>query len=584
MGRLGKLSESYVSVQSALASTRLAFIGVAVLSAICNILTLVSPLFMMQVYDRVLSSRSIPTLVALSVLALAIYVALGVIELIRSKIMLLIGAKLDEQLSGPAFDAVLKQPLRPVNGNAAATTLRDLDQIRQFMSGPGPVAIFDLPWMPLYVGILYLFHPLFGIAAVGGALILFAMTLLSEFVMREPSKRLAQLTTARWDIAEAGRRNAEAVHAMGMRAAYARRFDEVHQRYVEENLRTNSVTGTFTTISKTFRLALQSGMLALGAALVIEQLASPGAIIACSILTSKALQPIELIIGQWRSFIGARQSMRRLEKDLERLHLRPVEMLLPFPQRSLSVAGLAVMQPDGSRALVHGVSLSLFAGQGLGIIGASGSGKSSLARALTGIWPAARGSIRLDGAALHQWDQEIIGASIGYLPQTVELFDGTVAENISRFSRSPTADSVIEAATLAGIHDLVLSMPKGYDTLVGNGGVTLSGGQRQRIGLARALYGKPFLIVLDEPNANLDAEGEAALIKAILTARQNGSIVILIAHRPGILQAVDHVLVLRGGTMIAFGPRDEVMAKTISQPIANDKTAVQAIAPERKTA
>lgn len=561
-------------VKAALAQTRMALLGVAALSAVSNILMLVSPLFMMQVYDRVLASRSIPTLLALSILAIGIYAALAIIEFIRSKILLQIGRKIDEQLSGPVFNTVLTLPLHAVEGNSASMPLRDLDQIRQFMSGPGPIGIFDLPWMPLYIGILYLFHPLFGITALAGALVLLVLTLSSELMLRNPTKRLVQLTTNRWELAEAGRRNADLLHAMGMRRAYAERFDAVHQKYVEENLRTSGVTSSFGAVSKIFRLALQSGMLALGAALVIDQLASPGAIIASSILTSKALAPMEMVIGQWRNFINARQSKRRLEETFDRLRVQPVDMELPAPHRSFSVAGLAVVPPNGSRPVVHDISLSLFAGQGLGIIGPSGSGKSSLARALTGIWPAARGSIRLDGAALNQWNSEALGGSIGYLPQSVELFDGTIADNISRFSRKATSESIIEAAKLAGVHDLVLSMPQGYDTRVGVGGAMLSGGQRQRIGLARALFGSPFLIVLDEPNANLDADGEAALANAVLKARDGGAIVILIAHRPNILQVVDHVLVVQNGTMAAFGPRDEVLRKSV----------VQSVGGERKTA
>jgi len=558
-------------VNSAIASTRSAFVGVAVLSALSNVLMLVSPLFMMQVYDRVLGSRSMPTLFALSVLALLIYIAAGLIEVLRSKIMQQIGRKLDEQLSDPVFEAVLKLPLKGANGNSASMPLRDLDQIRQFMSGPGPLAVFDLPWLPLYLGILYLFHPLFGIAAIGGALVLIFLTLVNEFTLRGPTKRLANLSANRWEIAEAGRRNADTLHAMGMRGAYARRFNGVHQNYIEENLKSSGATATYSAASKMFRQALQSGMLALGAGLVIEQMASPGAIIAASILTSKALQPIEMVISQWRGFLSARQSIARLQQTFKDLHFQPTEMKLPAPRNSFSVAGLAVVAPSDNRVIVQDVSISLFAGQGLGIIGPSGSGKSSIARALTGVWPTARGTIRLDGAAINQWDSEALGSFVGYLPQTVELFEGTIAENISRFSASATPDEVISAARLAGVHELVLSLPQGYDTRVGGAGALLSGGQRQRIGLARAMFGNPFLIVLDEPNANLDAEGELALAAAVAAARNRGAIVVLIAHRPNILQAVDHVMVIQDGRMAAFGPRDEVLRKTTVQPVAQGR-------------
>lgn len=566
-------------VASALTQTRKAFYGIAALSAVTNILMLTGPLFMMQVYDRVLTSRSVPTLVALTLLALGIYAFLGVLEMMRSKILLQIGRRIDEELSDPTFNTVLALPLNMAKGDAVSQPLRDLDQIRGFMSGSGPIAICDLPWMPLYILILYIFHSYFGYAAIAGAAFLMALTFSSEFLLRDPTRKLSQLVSARWELVEAGKRNAEPLHAMGMRTAYANRFDEVNRRYVEGQTVTSDLTASFSAVSKIFRMALQSAILALGAWLVIQQLASPGAIIASSILTSKALAPIEMVIGQWRNFINARQSRHRLEEMLERFGEARSPMPLPAPKRSLSVAGLAVMPPGSNKPIIHDVSLSLFAGQGLGIIGPSGSGKSTLSRALVGIWPAARGSIRLDGAALNQWDPEALGPSIGYLPQGVDLFDGSIAENISRFSPSANPDMIIEAAKLAGVHDLILSMPDGYDTAIGNHGAILSSGQRQRIGLARALYGKPFLVVLDEPNANLDSEGEVALTRAITAIRAAGSIIIVVAHRPNALQALDHVLVMNGGAMVAFGPRDEVLRKTTRPSEAQSAESAQRFRP-----
>lgn len=553
------------SIRSALSATRQAFIGVAILSAVSNILMLVSPLFMMQVYDRVLSSHSIPTLAALSLLAAGIYAVLAIIEILRSKILLQIGRRLDEQLSEPSIVATLAVPAAGQDG-AASAPLRDLDQIRQFMSGPGPIAIADLPWIPVFIFLLYLFHPLFGLAVVGGAIVLLSLTLCSEFMLRKPSKQAAQLLASRWELSEAGRRNADSLRAMGMLGAFAKRIETAHDKYTAENLRSSNLTATFAAIAKIFRLALQSGMLALGALLVIDQLASAGAIIAASVLTSKALAPIEMATGQWRNFISARQSARRLQETFDRIRPEAAEMQLPVPSRSLSVAGLSVASPGSSKALVQNVSISLFAGQGVGIIGPSGSGKSSLGRALIGAWPALKGTIRLDGAEFTQWHSDRLGPSIGYMAQNVELFAGTVADNISRFSSSATPEKIMEAAKLANVHDLILSLPNGYDTQVGAGGGTLSGGQRQRIGLARALYGNPFLIVLDEPNSNLDAEGEEALTSAIMSARQKGAIVVVIAHRANMLKVVDHVLVVTNGTMSAFGPRDEILNKLKARP------------------
>ncbi len=553
------------SIQSALAATRQAFVGVAILSAVSNILMLVSPLFMMQVYDRVLTSHSIPTLAALSLLAAGIYAVLAIIEILRSKILLQIGRRLDEQLNMPSIMATLAVPVAGQEG-AQSAPLRDLDQIRQFMSGPGPIAIADLPWMPIFVFLLYLFHPLFGLAVVGGAIVLLSLTLCSELLLRKPSRQAAQRLASRWELSEAGRRNADSLRAMGMKTGFAKRIETAHEQYSAENLRSSNLTATFTAIAKIFRLALQSGMLALGALLVIDQLASAGAIIAASVLTSKALAPIEMATGQWRNFISARQSARRLQDTFDRIRPEAAEMQLPVPSRSLSVAGLAVSAPGDGKTLVQNVSISLFSGQGVGIIGPSGSGKSSLGRALTGAWPAHKGTIRLDGAELTQWDSDRLGPSIGYLAQNVELFAGTVADNIGRFSSSATSKKIMEAAKLANVHELILSLPNGYDTQVGTGGSTLSGGQRQRIGLARALYGNPFLIVLDEPNSNLDAEGEEALTSAVMAARQKGAIVVVIAHRANMLKVVDHVLVVNNGTMTAFGPRDEVLGKLKTRP------------------
>jgi ATP-binding cassette subfamily C protein len=554
-------------VAAALRRTRTAFMTVAALSAVTNVLMLTGPLFMMQVYDRVLASRSVPTLVALSGLAISLYVFLGVLELIRSRILTRIGQRIEEQLGGPTFDAVMVLPLRMSKKEAISQPVRDLEQVRQFMSGPGPVAICDMPWLPLYLAILFLFHPYLGWIAVAGALILIALTLTSEAVLRDPIRKIAQLAGARSEFLEAGRRNAEALHAMGMRGAYSARWHEANSRYVEEQRQTSDATSGFSTASKIFRLALQSAVLALGAWLAIKQLASPGAMIASSILTSRALAPIEQAIGQWRGFVNARQARSRLYLLLEQFRNDGSRMPLPKPEHFLAVSGLTVIAPGTQTPIVRDVSFNLKAGEGVGIIGPSGSGKSTLARALVGIWPPARGTIRLDGAEIDQWDSEALGPSIGYLPQGVELFDGTIAENISRFDVSAKAERIIEAAKLAGAHELILSMPDGYDTRIGASGTILSAGQRQRVGLARALYGKPFLIVLDEPNASLDAEGETALTSAIMGIRESGSIVVVIAHRPNALAAVDHVLVLAQGTMMTFGPRDEVLRKTTMRAV-----------------
>lgn len=557
-------------VAGALQATGWAFAGVAGLSGASNLLMLTGPLFMLQIYDRVLASRSVQTLLALSLLVIGLYLFLGALEMIRTRVLIRIGRRVEELLGDAAFCSVLALPLKGSRNEAAMQPLRDLDQLRQFMGGPGPVAIFDLPWLPVYLAIVFILHPLLGWLALAGALLLVVCTLLSEAVLRAPVGRLARINGARADFVEAGRRNAEVLRAMGMTEAYLARWREVNARYLAEQGRTGDSTGGFSAATKVLRLILQSAVLAVGAWLAILQEVSPGVMIAASILTSRALAPIEQAIGQWRGFVNARQGRHRLHGVLEAMRegLRP--MALPRPRHELAVAGLAAGAPNSGTALIRDVNFRLVAGQALGVIGPSGAGKTTLARALVGVWPPLRGTIRLDGAEIDQWAPSLLGPVVGYLPQGVELFDGTIAENISRFRRDAEPEAIIAAATRAGVHEVILAMPEGYDTRVGTGGMVLSAGQCQRIGLARALYGEPFLLVLDEPNAHLDAEGENALGRAIIALRRAGAIVIVIAHRPSALAAVDQVLVLAGGRQAAFGARDEVLRRSTVQEAGPD--------------
>lgn len=555
-------------VARALRQTRKAFLVVALVSALTNILTLVGPLYMMQIYDRVLLSRSVPTLVAISVLAAILFAFLGIFELIRTRILSQIGQKVEEDLGGTAFEAVLAAPLRTSKNDMAPQPLRDLDQLRQFMSGAGPVAICDLPWLPFYLILLFMFHSYLGWLAVVASVIFIAITLGSEAVLKTPMQKLSRLAGRRAEFSEAGRRNAEVLRAMGMQQAYRERWQKANDEYVEEQRVASSTTSSFTSISKTLRIALQSAVLALAAWLAIHQEVSAGAMLAASVLTARALQPIEQAIAQWRGFVGARQAVRRLRELIDGTASTEISLPLPRPNVSLALAGVTIAPPGGTSATVQDISFSLKAGQAVGLIGPSGSGKSTLARALVGIWPAIRGTIRLDGAEIDQWTPEQLGPSIGYLPQDIELFNGTVAENIARFSPDMSSEKVIEAAKFAGVHELILGLSDGYETRIGTDGAILSAGQRQRVGLARALYCMPFMIVLDEPNSNLDSDGEAALTSAIANARQLGSIVVVIAHRPSALAAVDHVLVMANGRSIAFGPRDEVLRKTTMRAVS----------------
>ncbi|TXN74660.1 type I secretion system permease/ATPase [Methylobacterium sp. WL8] len=548
---------------SALTSCRTAFVGVALMSGLVNVLYLTGSFFMLEVYDRVIPSRSVPTLIGLMALALALYAFQGALEAIRSRILARIGASLDEALSGRVFDVVVRAPLKAAVPGDGLLPLRDLDQIRAFLSGTGPSAFFDLPWLPIYLGVCFLFHPLIGVAALGGAVFLAGVTWLTDRATRKPARAATGHGQRRNGLAESGRRNAEVLAALGMQGRFRTRWALANRDYMDAQQRTADVAGGLGAVSKVFRMALQSGVLALGAWLVIQGQATAGIIIASSILVSRALAPAELAIANWKGFVQARQSWARLSDLLVRIPDGAARHALPAPMRTLSVEAVAIAPPGAQRVVVSEVSFALSAGQGLGVIGPSASGKSSLVRALIGVWPPVRGKVRLDGAALDQWDPAELGPHLGYLPQEAELFAGTIGENIARFDPDAAPEAVIAAAHAAGIHEMVLRLPEGYDTWVGEGGAGLSSGQRQRVGLARALYRDPFLVILDEPNANLDAEGENALTRAILGVRARGGICIVVAHRPSALAALDLVLMMADGRAQAFGPKDEVFKRVL---------------------
>jgi ATP-binding cassette subfamily C protein len=549
----------------ALAACRHAFIGVGCMSGLINVLALSGSLFMLQVYDRVLPSRSVPTLLGLALLLAVLYAFQGLLDIFRARVLVRIGAALDERLSPRAFDAIVRAPLKSRVAGDGIAPLRDLDNIRAFASGGGPMALFDLPWMPLYVGICFLFHPLIGAAALLGALLLIGLTLASEVLARAPSRRAATAAGARNALAEAARRNAEALQALGMQERIAAVWGKANADYLESQRKASDVTGGLGALSKAMRLAIQSGVLALGAWLVINQEATAGIMIASSILVARALAPVEIAIANAKSFVAARASWRRLS-DLLALFpplLDPVA--LPRPSQALAVQNLSVMPPEDRKLVVADVTFRLTRGSAVGVIGPSQSGKSSLARALAGIWQPVQGTVRLDGATLDQWSCGQRGKFIGYLPQDVELLDGTVAQNISRFEEQIAPAALIAAAKRAGVHELILALPQGYETPVSERGAALSGGLRQRISLARALYRDPFLVILDEPNSNLDAEGEEALTRAIQGIRARGAVAVVVAHRPSALAAVDQVLIMRQGRVQAFGPKDEVL-RSVMRP------------------
>lgn len=547
-------------LSDALNACRGAFASVGMFSGAINILMLTGSIFMLQVYDRVLPSRSIPTLLVLTALVAFLYAFQGIFEAIRMRMLNRIGRALDERLSARVYSGVAQLPLK-TQGGSGLQPIHDLDQIRTFLSGTGPTALFDLPWMPLYLGLCFVFHFWIGITALVGALVLVCLTMATEILTRVPSKQASAFAAKRFALAEASRRGSEAIHAMGMRGRLSEIWAETNARYMDLNQKASDVAGGLSSVSKILRMFLQSGVLAVGAYLVIIQEASGGVIIASSILVSRALAPVEIAIANWRGFLGARQSWQRLTNLLSLFEERKLDTELPAPKQSLSVEGVATAPPGRPTPTVQDVTLKLSAGQGLGIIGPSASGKSSLVRAIVGIWPAARGGVRLDGATLDQWSPEALGQHVGYLPQDIELFEGTIAQNIARFQEPNDSEAVIAAARAAGVHELVLRLPEGYETKIGEGGAVLSAGQRQRIALARALFKDPFLVVLDEPNSNLDAEGEAALTQAIVGVRRRSGIVLVVAHRPSALQGVDQMLALANGRMQAFGPKKEVMEK-----------------------
>jgi PrtD family type I secretion system ABC transporter len=544
-------------IAAALRDRRRAFTSIVLFSGIVNLLMLAGPLYMLQIYDRVLNSRSIPTLVMLSVLLVGAYVFQGMLDLIRSRVVVRAAAVFDQHLAVAVHGAAI--------GLGISQPVRDLDQIRTFLIGTGPIAMVDLPWVPIFLAICFLIHPWLGLVATAGAVVLFTMTLLTERASRKPARAAAEEGGVRSVMVEAGRRGGETIAAMGMAGSLAQRWAQINDRYIAATTRLSDVASGYGSTSKVLRLMLQSMILGFGAYLVLNQELTAGAMIAASIMMGRALAPIETAIANWRTFISARQSMKRLSEVLTRAAPRSVPTTLPPPIRSLDVEQAIIAAPGAAKPIVTGAHFSLKSGEALGVIGPSGAGKTSLIRALVGIWPPVKGSVRLDGAEINQWDPELLGRHVGFVSQTVELFDGTVSENIARMAIAPDTESVLRAARAAGAHDMILRLSSGYDTKVGEGGEALSGGQRQRIALARALYGDPFLVVLDEPNANLDSEGEQALHEGMLALKARGAIVVLIAHRPAALSVCDRVLVLANGVQQTIGQRDDVLRKLLER-------------------
>jgi len=560
---------------AALAECRGALIGMASFSCVGNVLMLTGSLYMMEVYDRVLPSRSIPTLIGLSLLAAMLFGFQGAFDALRSRLLVRVAAVLDGAVAEQTFEAMLQVKRQAGGHSDGSLALRDLDVARSFISGPGPSALFDLPWLPLYLFVCFAFHVWIGVTALVGALVLVTLTVLTEWLSRRPVTEATVAAVARARLTDAAHRNAEVLGAMAMEVPVRRRWFNLHREMMRAQDSAADIAGGLGAAVRVLRMVLQSAVLGVGALLVIRGEATAGIIIAGSIIAGRALAPVDLAIGNWRNFIAARQSWTRLSRVLEQNSEAAAPTQLPVPHIGLSVEAASAVPPGGVKAVLLDVDFRLKAGNGLGVIGPSASGKSSLARLLVGIWRPARGAVRLDGAELAQWAPEQLGRHIGYLPQDVELFAGTVAENIARFEENASDQAVISAACAARVHELIVGLPNGYETEVGEAGILLSAGQRQRVALARALYGNPFLVVLDEPNSNLDSDGEAALTQAILDVRARGGIAVVIAHRPSALAGVDLVLVMQDGRARAFGPKDEVLSKVLRQE--NTPTAVRPV-------
>ncbi len=551
------------------------------LSGVVNILALTGAFYMLQIYDRALTSGSVPTLVALSILAIVLYLFQGVLDIIRSQILVRLGAKLDHQLSPVAYKVTIDMPRYGFSSAEAIERSRDVDTIRGFMGSQGPLALFDLPWMPLYISFVYLLHPWLGTLTLLGTMVMGVLTLTTELMTKKRGAKAQQASITRAALAASHTRNADVLKAMGFAGRAVQKFETINAKHLGLHTSTTDIGGTLSGIAKVLRMILQSAILGLGAYLTMQGQLSPGAIIAASIIAARALAPVDMAIAQWKNIVAARRSYSRLKETFSALRDDEILVQLPKPERTMKLENVAVAAPSNGTVILSDISFDLEAGQAVGLIGPSGGGKSTLAKAITNVWPLARGSVRLDGAELNQWSDEDRGAHVGYLPQNVGLLDGTIAENICRFEPDPEAGHIIKAAKGAGVHELIVRLSDGYQTMLGPDGSSLSAGQRQRIALARALYRDPFLVVLDEPNSNLDAEGEIALTTAIEGICERGGITVVIAHRPSALKAVNMIGIIQNGRLVQFGPKDEIVKPTANPAMnVNPREPVPAVAGE----
>jgi PrtD family type I secretion system ABC transporter len=531
-------------------------------SCLVNLLMLTGPLFMRKVYDRVLSTGSIPTLVALGAIVVVLYAYFGFLDFVRTRLLARIGRRIEGRFRHRLFDALSWHSLRRTPG-VGSQPMNDLATVRQFLSGQAPFAFLDLPWLPVYLGVIFLMHWLLGVVAGIAALFIFLLAIIQEFAIRRSLEEATAASLKASLITDECRLNAEALHGLGMIAAMRARWAEVSQLAMDRQTTSSDLGGGLGALSRVLRLMIQSAVLGLGAFLAIQQEISVGTIVAATVILSRALAPIEQAVGNWQLFLSYRKAIKRLNSVLQTMPVEVTRTKLPKPHGKLEAENVVVQVPEIEKPLLQGVSFTVQPGEGLAVIGPTGAGKSTLARALVGVIPATRGHVRLDGSTLDQHGRDELGRLIGYLPQDVQLFQGTIAENIARFTADPSAEAVVNAAMLANVHEMIQQLPNGYETQVGGSGSRLSGGQRQRIALARALYGDPVMLVFDEPNSFLDADGEAALDQAIRHSLSRGASVVIVAHRPSGLSAIQRVLVLNDGKPAALGNKDEVLRKVL---------------------
>lgn len=562
--------------QQALATYRSIIVATIVFSVAINALMFVSPLYMLQVYDRVLQSRSEMTLLMLTLIALLMLLIYGLLEWLRSRVLVRAGLRFDEMISKGVFTRVITSTLKQPQSRSEFALL-DIDRLREFFTGSGLIAICDLPWLPIFLAVCFFFHPVIGWISTIGAIVIFALAIANEFMTKKHLSEANSHGQSAQHFSNSTLQNVEVIRALGMESSLRGRWSTLHRSMLESQAIASDRAGALLSISKFVRMGLQTLILGAGAYLAIEGKISPGSIIAASIMMGRALQPVDQVVGQWKQFLGARQAYARLNKIFIDVPEENDRLELPKPKGNLTVEQLVVAAPGGRAPLLQGVTFSVDPGETLAVVGPSGAGKSSLVRSLVGVWAPAGGAIRLDGAELEHWNSDDLGTHFGYLPQSVELFAGTIAENISRFRDGTPSEEIIEAAQIARVHQMIQNLPDGYDTQIGVGGRQLSGGQRQRIGLARAIFGDPSVLVLDEPNANLDSEGEEALNQVILDLKRIGKVIIFVSHKMSLVAISDKTLILANGRMQAFGPTREILQPTLapaaSPPVTNTEVS-----------